>query len=220
MAGSGVDASRQMDTIYRYQRYIYDASRKYYLLGRDRLLCNLVPPVGGSILEVGCGTARNLVLAARLYPDSMCYGFDVSRMMLDTAERNIARAGLATRIRVAEGDATRFDSRQLFGVAGFDRVFVSYALSMIPPWREAVRAAYDAVVPGGELHIVDFGQQEGLPRWFRRGLRAWLAKFAVEPRAGLEAELAALAAHHHAELRFERLYRGYAERAVVKRPAA
>lgn len=66
-----------MDGIYRYQRYIYDATRKYYLLGRDRMLDGLKPPPNGSILEVGCGTGRNLILAAKRYPDAQLYGFDI-----------------------------------------------------------------------------------------------------------------------------------------------
>jgi S-adenosylmethionine-diacylgycerolhomoserine-N-methlytransferase len=31
----------KMDAMYRRQRYIYDLSRKYFLLGRDRLLARL-----------------------------------------------------------------------------------------------------------------------------------------------------------------------------------
>ena len=54
--------------IYRYQRYIYDASRKYYLLGRDRLLDELGPPPGAAVLEIACGTGRNLIKAAQRYP--------------------------------------------------------------------------------------------------------------------------------------------------------
>ena len=55
----------QMDAIYAGQRHIYDATRKYYLLGRDRLIADLAPPPGGRVVEVGCGTGRNLILAAR-----------------------------------------------------------------------------------------------------------------------------------------------------------
>ncbi len=55
-AASTEDAGQHMDGIYRYQRYIYDATRKYFLLGRDTLLDELDPPDGGSVLEVGCGT--------------------------------------------------------------------------------------------------------------------------------------------------------------------
>lgn len=220
VAKSHTGAAAHMDGIYRYQRFVYDVTRKHYLLGRDRALADLRPPEGGTILEVGCGTARNLVLAARRYPTARAYGLDVSRVMLDTAERSIARAGLGARIVVAQGDASRFSAERLFGVAAFDRVLVSYALSMIPPWREALEAAFVAVAPGGELHIVDFGQQARLPHWFRRGLVAWLARFSVEPRAELEGAVRDLAQRHGASLRFERPYRDYVQRAVVGKPAA
>jgi S-adenosylmethionine-diacylgycerolhomoserine-N-methlytransferase len=209
-----------MDAIYRYQRYVYDASRKYYLLGRDRLIEELSPPAGARVLEVACGTGRNLAKAALRYPDARFYGFDISTAMLETARATIVRRGLADRVIVAAGDATGFSGERLFGVPAFDRVFVSYSLSMIPPWRAALRQAYAAVAPGGRLHIVDFGGQAGLPRWFRSGLRAWLARFSVEPRAELEAELEALAAETGARLEFERLYRDYAQRAVLVKPQA
>jgi S-adenosylmethionine-diacylgycerolhomoserine-N-methlytransferase len=209
-----------MDGIYRYQRYVYDATRKYYLLGRDLLLDELRPPMGGTVLEIGCGTGRNLILAARRYPNAKLYGFDISSVMLETAAANIKRAGFTDRIQLALGDASAFDAEAMFGIGKFDRVFISYALSMIPPWRGVLPLAVDAVAPTGRLHIVDFGQQERLPRWFRSGLRAWLAKFSVEPRADLENELAAVAAERGVSLRFDRLLRGYAEYAVIEKPAA
>lgn len=208
-----------MDGIYRYQRYIYDATRKYYLLGRDLMLDQLRPPMGGTVLEIGCGTGRNLILAAKRYPNAHFYGFDISAMMLETAAANVRRAGFAERIHLAQGDASAFDPRQMFGLAQFDRVFISYALSMIPPWRAALPLAIDAVAPTGRLHIVDFGQQERLPGWFRRGLRSWLAKFSVEPRAELESELQTLARAKAVSLTFDRLLRGYAEYAVIEKPA-
>ena len=72
------------------------------------------------------------------------------------------------------------------GEAHAGRVFISYTLSMIPPWRQVLPQALEAVGPGGRLHIVDFGQQEGWPRWFKAVLFAWLRQFSVHPRAELE----------------------------------
>ncbi|MDX2289418.1 MAG: class I SAM-dependent methyltransferase [Hyphomicrobiaceae bacterium] len=214
------DAAHHMDGIYRYQRYIYDLTRKYFLLGRDTMLAGLQPPAGGTVLEIGCGTGRNLILAAQRYPDARFYGFDISAMMLETATANIARAGLADRITVTQGDATGFSGSELFGVPAFDRVFISYSLSMIPPWRQALPVALAAVAPGGSLHIVDFGQQTGLPRAFKAVLHAWLAKFDVVPRPDLEAALSDVARDAGAELRFTHLLRDYAHHAVVTKPAA
>ena len=38
-----------MDRLYRYQRFIYDLTRKYYLFGRDRLIAGLQVPEQGAI---------------------------------------------------------------------------------------------------------------------------------------------------------------------------
>ena len=158
---------RLMDRVYARQRHIYDLSRKYYLLGRDGLIAELDPPPRARVLEIGCGTGRNLVKIARAYPRTACYGVDISRQMLATADASIARAGLAARIHLAEGDATSFDPVALFDVPAFDRIVISYALSMIPPWREVLDHAASLLAPDGALHIVDFGDQAGLPPAFR-----------------------------------------------------
>jgi len=206
-----------MDGVYRHQRHIYDLTRKYYLLGRDRLIDGLDAPAGTSVLELGCGTGRNLVQAAKTFQQADFCGLDISAEMLVTAEAAIARHGIAARVNLAQGDASDFDTQALFGRSGFDRVFISYAVSMIPEWRKTVTAALEAVNEGGSLHIVDFGSQERLPSWFKSALRAWLAKFHVTPRDNLREVLESEARRIGASLRFDSLYRGYAVHAVVTR---
>jgi S-adenosylmethionine-diacylgycerolhomoserine-N-methlytransferase len=206
-----------MNRIYRHQRFIYNTTRKYYLLGRDRLIADLGARDGMRVLEIGCGTGRNLILTARRYPGAQCYGIDLSTEMLATATSAVARAGLASRIRVAEGDATTFDPDALFGTNQFDRVFISYSLSMIPPWQSVIDKAMAHLAPGGELLIVDFGGQERLPAVFRRLLWRWLQLFHVSPRPDLESVLKARAAAAGATMTFARPYRGYAQYAVVSR---
>ena len=206
-----------MDRLYRRQRHFYDLTRKHYLLGRDQLIEGLAPPSGSRVLEIGCGTARNLVAAARAWPEAQFFGIDISAEMLDTARRVVGRAGLAARIELARGDATSFDPAWLFGVPSFSRIFFSYSLSMIPDWRAALARSLVWLPAGGELHIVDFGGQERLPRWFRAGLRGWLARFHVSPRDELEAELAALASRTGTLRLLERPHGGYAQYAVFHR---
>lgn len=202
--------SRLMDAVYRRQRHIYDVTRKFYLLGRDRLIAELAPSPGDTVLEIGCGTGRNLILAARRYPQARLYGIDISEAMLETARANIAKAGLAGQITLARADATAFSPAILFGLPAVDRVFISYAVSMIPAWEAALAAGFAALAPAGRLHVVDFGQQEGLPPLARRLLQAWLRRFHVTPRADLGDVLGALAAQQGAGLEAQRLYRGYA----------
>lgn len=210
-----VAPARRMDAIYRSQRHIYDLTRKYYLLGRDRMIRKLAPPPGGSVLEVGCGTARNLIAAAKAWPEARCYGFDISTEMLGTARGAVRKAGLGGRVQLAAGDATAWHGERLFGEAGFDRIFLSYTLSMIPDWRAALDQAARALKPGGQLHIVDFGQQERLPDWWRRGLFAWLDAFDVTPRVALFDAAAVVATRRGLALKTESLSRGYAWSAVL-----
>jgi S-adenosylmethionine-diacylgycerolhomoserine-N-methlytransferase len=206
-----------MNRIYRHQRYVYNATRKYYLLGRDRLIADIGACDGEHVLEIGCGTGRNLIVAARTYPGAFCYGIDLSTEMLDSAARAISRAGLASRVRVAHADATGFDPAQLFGTDQFERIFISYSLSMIPRWQSVVDTAMSHLAPGGELRIIDFGGQERLPAAFRRLLWRWLRAFHVTPRDDLEAVLKARAAAAGAAMTFARPYRGYAQYAVLSR---
>ncbi|SRR6266481_5479497 len=206
-----------MDRVYRHQRHIYDATRKYYLLGRDRLIAGLAPPQGGTILEVGCGTGRNLMAIQRRYPDAKCFGLDISQAMLDAATVASRRAGLADRIAFVQGDATAFDPVALFGTAHFDRVVMSYTLSMVPDWRAALAQALAVTAPGGRLAIVDFGRGQALPRPVLVLLDWWLGEFHVARRRDLGAEMAALAARHGREIGFQEFYFGYAALAQIRR---
>lgn len=211
------DTARLMDRVYARQRHIYDASRKFYLLGRDGLIAELDPPPGARILEIGCGTGRNLVKIARRYPGTQCHGLDISQAMLATARGAIRRAGLQSRVLLAQADAAAFDPKPLFGVREFDRIVISYALSMIPPWRDVLRHGATMIAPGGALHIVDFGDQADLPAAFKPLLEAWLARFQVAPRETLPREVARLERERDLRASSRMLFRGYAVAACLAR---
>jgi S-adenosylmethionine-diacylgycerolhomoserine-N-methlytransferase len=171
-----------MDRVYRRQRHFYDLTRKYYLLGRDRLVKDLDAKPGETIVEIGCGTARNLIRIARTYPDTKLYGLDASAAMLQTANEAIARAGLSGRVLLAHALAEDL-TPQLFGLEQpFDHAIFSYSLSMIPDWRGALRKAAQSLRAGGFVHVVDFGDLKTLWPVANRALRAWLRLFHVMPR--------------------------------------
>lgn len=212
-----LDHSALMDKVYRQQRHIYDLTRAWYLLGRDRMLKGLAPRIGDHILEIGCGTGRNLIAAVRAHPFAHFYGMDISSQMLASARTATNRAQLNSNVSYAQGDATIFDPVRAFGRTGFERIFMSYTLSMIPDWQGALRQGLTNLAPAGELHIVDFGQQERLPRFCRMLLFKWLSIFHVTPRTDLREVLVTLAESHNAKLSFTPLYRGYAWYAVLRR---
>ncbi len=217
MQQAGISHARRMDHMYRYQRHFYDLTRKYYLFGRDTLIRDMNPASGASVLEVGCGTGRNLALIGRCFPLARLFGLDISQEMLISAGAKLNRGG-NRRATLHVADATDFDPA-IFGERGFDHIVISYSLSMIPDWQKAIDAAIAALNPGGSLHIADFGQQERLPTSFRRALHGWLNRFHVTPRERLFDVLCEKARENGADLERRTIGRGYAWLAVYHRPS-
>ncbi len=178
---------------------------------RDELIERLGVMPGHRVLEMGCGTGRNLIVAASHYPETRFYGVDVSTEMLTSAREALGQAAQSSRIRVEHGDAATFDPRATFGVERFDRVFVAYTLSMIPQWQSAIDKALMLLTPGGELHIVDFGGQRAWPGFARYALRRWLSAFQVSPREELENVLKTHAVERGARLILERRLGDYVQ---------
>jgi S-adenosylmethionine-diacylgycerolhomoserine-N-methlytransferase len=214
---SKIEHGPLMDRVYRHQRHFYDATRKYYLLGRDPMIAGLNPPERGSILEIGCGTGRNLVLAGQAYPGTALYGIDISNEMLATARKKIEAANLSNRAQLAYADAADFDPQALFGRHQFDRIFISYAVSMIPQWQAVMREAVSHLTPGGALHVVDFGDLNDLPGFSRSALYKWLEWYHVTPRNDLFNVAETIARDTKSEAEAQRLYRGFAWISVIRR---
>lgn len=179
------DHSDLMDRIYRHQRYIYDITRKYYLFGRDRMIRELDLKPGDRLVEVGCGTARNLVRIAKAYPEARLFGLDASHEMLKSAADTVRRAGLEDRITLAHGYAEALAPAMFGETAPFEAVLFSYSLSMIPDWKAAINAGARNLAPGGRTHIVDFGDLTGLGGLGRAAMLGWLGLFHVSPRVEL-----------------------------------
>jgi len=211
-----MEQALKMDRMYSMQRHFYDITRRFYLLGRDRLLEGLPVPHGGSVLEVGCGTGRNLAHLRRLRPDLRLCGLDISSKMLATAGRNLDGQGVA--LRRCPAEELR---RGVFEAEGlFDAVFFSYSLSMIPAWGPALEAAWAMLKPGGTLAAVDFWGEGGLPGWLHWAHARWLGLFGVRFRPELLAYLRGMERAGRAHLEFESVRGGYAYLAWARKLTA
>ena len=168
------DAHRAfLNRFYGLSRFIYDATRKYYLLGRDQLLEELLAEPWTSLVEVGVGTARNLRKLHAHRPEAAYGGIEPCDEMRRHAQ---ARAPWA---RIVDAFAESADYRAILGRSP-DRILFSYSLSMISDPPAALRRAAESLVQGGEVAVVDFGRLasfESRGRAFRR----FLATFHVEP---------------------------------------
>ncbi len=145
--------SATMERYYRFHSRIYDATRWSFLFGRT----GLVQAVGDAglqpqrILEVGCGTGKNLRPLARAFPGAQLTGLDVAGPMLSVARRKLSDLG--DRLTLIE----RPYDQPVGEGEPFDLVVFSYCLTMINPgWEAALDAAADDLSPDGRIAIVDF----------------------------------------------------------------
>lgn len=196
--------------MYRHQRYFYDLTRKYYLLGRDKLIARLNARAGENVLEIGCGTARNLIILAEKYPATNFYGLDASAEMLKTAQEKVEAKQLKNiNLQVALADNFSYD--KTFNLAQpFDTVYFSYSISMIPPWRESIQNALENLKNNRSFYIVDFFDQQDLPAWFQKILQSWLKQFHVKYPKDLPPYLESLEARGLGKLTVTPLYKRYA----------
>ena len=243
---AGADHAAAMDRMYRLTRHVYDLTRRYYLLGRDRLIERVVTSPNTATLEVGCGTARNLIKLAQRPNHGRLYGLDASHEMLETAGKSIEKTlgitlgvtrgvspglptGSASSVGVSgqaaeepivlrQGLAEQLDAQRMFGRdEPFDTIFFSYCLSMIPTWPGAIDAAMANLRPGGHLLIVDFWDQKDLPSVFAAGLKRWLSMFHVHYRPEVHDAIVDLGKSGRGEVKFESVARRYAYIASIQK---
>lgn len=199
----------KMDKMYRHQRYFYDLTRKYYLLGRDKLIAEMDVREGENILEVGCGTGRNLAILAKKYPNTNFFGLDASAAMLETANKKISANNLKN-VDLQNALADDFSFDKTFRLTKpFDTIYFSYSISMIPTWQASIQNALANLKSGRSFYIVDFYDQRDLPRWFQKILQIWLKQFHVKYPEKLIPHLEDLEQKNAGKLTIQSIYRSY-----------
>ncbi len=212
------DHAQLMDGVYHYTRHIYDVSRKFYLFGRDKLIREMDVKPGDNVLEMGCGTARNLIKLYKRCPQAQYFGLDASQDMLETAQSSLKKRGVPdNKVSLKQCLAEQMDARQTFGLdKPFDVIFFSYSLTMMPLWREAIDAALANLQPGRSIYIVDFWDQKVMPG-FSHFLKFWLKLFHVQYRPEMHAYMVELHEQGVVELKTDGIFGRYAYLAELKK---
>jgi S-adenosylmethionine-diacylgycerolhomoserine-N-methlytransferase len=147
---------------YRLHARIYDLTRWTFLKGREELIRRAAAQCQPQhILEVGCGTGKNLLHLGRLFTAAQLWGLDLSPHMLARASEKLR--GQRHRLTLLESAYDQPVAPDLF-----DLVVFSYALSMFNPgWEAALKTASRDLSPGGSIAVVDFhaSDSKGFKHW-------------------------------------------------------
>jgi|AntRauTorcE11898_2_1112593.scaffolds.fasta_scaffold00888_10 ubiquinone/menaquinone biosynthesis C-methylase UbiE len=96
-------------------------------------------------LEIGCGPGIDMVYFCLHYPDKDFYAFDVSKKMVDIANRNLQHHGLTNGV-VRQGSVE--DIPQLFPGKKFDLFFVYFGgLNTVYDLKGAVKMLHQVAAP-------------------------------------------------------------------------
>lgn len=160
-------AKRQNQNIqgyYQFQSTIYDATRWAFLFGRNQIL-DYVPfnEQPKEIIEVGCGTGRNLKMLHNKYPKAHITGIDVSSDMLGIASKKTQNNSLITLEERTYCNGTPVEKAP-------DLVLFSYVLTMInPQYSDCIIQAYKDLKRGGKIAVVDFHSTPNT--WFKKHMQ-------------------------------------------------
>lgn len=138
---------------YRFHSLFYDITRWSFLFGRKEIITNYLPEKfkPEKILEVGCGTGKNMAILHKKYPSAHITGVDISSSMLKIARKKFSQRSENISLNEVYYDSKAFPKQQ------FDLILFSYSLSMMNPgWDTAIENAHYHLKENGFIAVVDF----------------------------------------------------------------
>jgi SAM-dependent methyltransferase len=125
---------------------------------------------GETVLDVGCGSGTDLIIAARqVGPDGRAIGVDFSEEMARTAEEAVRKAKLKN-VEVRRGEATALPVED----EAVDLVIANGVVNhLIPDKLAAFREIARVLVPGGRLLLGDMSVGIAMPAEVREIVDLW-----------------------------------------------
>jgi S-adenosylmethionine-diacylgycerolhomoserine-N-methlytransferase len=153
----GDTQQERLESFYVSQADLYDGYRHRMLHGRFPMITAMPAPKGGVWVDIGGGTGSNLeFFGDNLNHFSKVVVLDLCEALCNTARKRVDSNGWEGFVDVITGDACDFECPGLPRAGTVDVVTFSYALSMIPDWRKAIKNAFRLLKPGGHIAVCDF----------------------------------------------------------------
>ena len=141
---------------------------------RSKAVSRLELKQGSHVLEVGCGTGRNLApLIEAVGTKGQVYGVDLSEGMLREAQELCAEARWQN-VTLIQADAVDYDLP-----APVDGVIFSLSYAVIPRHEAALRHAWNQLRRGGYLVIMDAKLPSGILGKLLRPFVVWTSRLTV-----------------------------------------
>jgi arsenite methyltransferase len=135
--------------------------------GNPTALAELRP--GEKVLDLGSGGGMDVLMSARrVGPQGHAYGVDMTDEMLDLAEANKTRSGLAN-ATFLKGTIEAVP----LPAAAVDVVISNCVINLAEDKGAVIREAYRVLRPGGRLAVADMVEMEALPAAVKSAADAW-----------------------------------------------
>jgi len=158
---SGETQQDRLEAFYEKQADVYDLYRHRMLHGRLGMVRAMPAPRGGTWVDLGGGTGSNLqFFGANLNHWGKVVVLDLCPSLLEQARKRVEENGWTEFVDVVLGDATDGSVEGLPAPGTVDVVTFSYALTMIPDWRAAIKNAWSMLKVGGSIAVADFTVHE------------------------------------------------------------
>lgn len=158
----------------------YDLLNRVMSVGSDhrwrRVAVDCLGPDVREVLDLATGTADVALEVARRIPGCHVVGVDPSTGMLQVGRAKVARAGLAARIELREGDGMDIPADQ----DAFDAAIMAFGIRNVPDRSACLRELCRVVKGGGPIVVLELAEPEGHPLAF--AARFW--KRHVVPQLG------------------------------------
>ncbi len=135
----------------------------------DRLIRQADIQSGEQVLDVGCGTGTHTIRVKQAQPEAMIHGVDIDPEVLKLAQRKIEQNCLELFLKQGSAIALPYSDHH------FDHVISCLLVHHLDNQakQQMLEEAFRVLKPGGQLHLVDFGEPQDIPMWVISLLVRW-----------------------------------------------